>query len=204
MQTFADVVHALSWRICAEVASCVRQSFIVEVHPGAGDVLSVRQRTGAEVATVDRAGLLRAGEVQLTWADVLRLGTLGSAQRLLRASGNQPRRRDTTPARRTYRVVAQLLESRLPDAHNWQVRSAMFDSTATGPVLQQQLTLGVPELAFVDPYQVWSVQRDGVPVLALCEGNAYYADGHRMTVMEAPSSQEHFVAEYLLRRLSDA
>jgi hypothetical protein len=203
VRSFADLVHALSWRIAAEIASCVPQSFIVEIHPsGAADVLSVRQWGREEVASIDRFGALRAGDFQLTWADVVRLGTAGTAAQLLKGIRQSTRRRPTNSPRRTYRMLAEVLEIRLPDDQSWQVRSAMLDSESHGVHLQRPLLMDVAELFALDPYQVWTVLRDGVPVLAMSDGTAYFPDGQRMTLMEVASDDERSAAGYILRRIT--
>lgn len=203
MRSFADLVHALSWRIAAEVASCVPQAMIVELHPGGGghDVLSIRQGVDQQAAIVSRTGTLQASGLELNWADVLRLGTAETTERVLRAAGLRNKRRPTTPVRRTYRMIAEVLEARLPDQHQWNVRSAMFDTAGSGARLQPQLLLGQSDLALADPYQVWTLLRDGVPVLALNDGSAVYPDGYRLTLMEVPSTAERQSAYYLLRRV---
>ena len=208
MRSYADLTHALSWRIAAEMASCVEQSFIVELHPGGGmyDELSVRKRTGGvgpgqPVASLNRNGSLRTAGVELAWADVLRVGTVETTARMLKSAGFAAKRRPTSPSRRTYRVAAEILEMRLPDPHQWAVRSAMLDTAGYGTGVQEPLLLGQRVLAVADPYQVWAVLCDGAPVLALHEGTAFYPDGYRLTLMELPSTAERQIAEYLLRRV---
>lgn len=213
MQSYADLVHALSWRIAAELASCVPQSFIVELHPGTpsgemSDELTVRKRAGGSVprpgrlvASFNRTGSIRAAGLDLSWADVLRLGTVETTARLLKSAGVPAKRRPTSPLRRTYRIAAEILELRLPDPHQWAVRSAMLDTGGFGGGVQQPLLLGQPELAMADPYQVWTVLCDGVPVLAISGGSAFYPDGYRLTLMELQSTAEPQMADYLLRRV---
>ena len=202
MRTFADLVHALSWRIAADVGSCVPQTKIVELHPGGShDVLSVHEGLDSHVATIGRTGLLQAPGVDLNWADVLRLGTQKASTQLLAGAGMRNKRRPTTPARRTYRVLAEILSALLPDGRQWAVRSAAFDTAGGGVSIQQHLLLNQPELTQADPYQVWAVLRDGVPVCALNEGAAFYPDGYQLTLMELPSSAEGQIASYLLRRV---
>lgn len=204
MRVFGDVVHALSWRIAAEVASCVPQSFVVELHPNqSADVLSVRQWDRDEVVGIDRLGLVHTPLAAVTWADVLRLGTAGTAQQVLRTQRFATKRRPTTPQRRTYRMIAEVLESRLPDGHSWQARSVMLDATGYGVTVQSALLMGIAELSAADPYQVWTLLRDGQPVLAMTEGAAYYPDGYRVSLMEVSSTDERSSANYLLRRIPD-
>lgn len=204
MRSFGDVVHALSWRIAAETASCVPQSFIVELHPAqSADVLTVRQWDRDQVAAIDRLGIVIGMGVQITWPDVLRLGTAGTVRTLLQAGRFATKRRPTTPQRRTYRILAELLESSLPDPQSWRAHSAMLDTAGHGVSLQPHLLMGIPELTMADPYQVWTVLRDGQPVLAITEGSAFFPDGYRMTLMEVGSDEERSVANYLLRRISE-
>jgi hypothetical protein len=176
---------------------------IVELHPGGGghDVLSIRQGVDQQAAVFSRTGTLQASGLELNWADVLRLGTAETTERVLKAAGLRNRRRPTTPVRRTYRMIAEVLQARLPDQQPWIVCSAMSKTAGSGARLQPQLLLGQPDLALADPYQVWTLLRDGVPVLALKDGSAVYPDGYRLTLMEAPSTAERPSAHCLLRRI---
>lgn len=206
MRSFGDLVHALSWRIAADTASCVSQSALVEVHPGGfgADILSLQQRNGQQAIAINRLGTLQTAGGELTWADVLRLGTLETTGRLLTSAGFAAKRRPTSPQRRTYRVIAEVLAARLPDAAQWEVRSALFDALGPGSGVQPALLLGQQPLALADPRQVWTLLRDGVPVLAFNDGEAFYPDGYRLTLMELPSDAEHHIAAYLLRRVPGA
>lgn len=179
-------VIAQSWWIAAEL--CRRHPLLraYEMHPAGGtaDVLRVwGPRRGALGETDVLVDLNRAGSIHLedqlgsriTWAEVMAAQSPHLImKRIEDAHGRRLVRQapSTTATSLVYRVIAQLLNEKLNDRHQWDVRMEFHDSSGdedssengyvqTIPSATAAFTSARSRASVVDPGEhFWAVLRD--------------------------------------------
>lgn len=170
-----------TWRICAELASGAKNARIVQVGsyvPGDYALAVIAPDLG-QFATVSAAQGLQVtgvrGGASRSWAQMRTDGPQATARKALRALGLNGDRRPTTRRRRTYRVIASLLEAQGSAPERWDVvmgslvrpghssagalaASAAGPGSATGPAG----ATGTPPTGVVpDPWSVLDVRGIG-------------------------------------------
>lgn len=220
-----------TWRISAELASGAKGGRVVQVGsyvPGDYALAVVATDLG-QFATVSMAQGLQItgpqGGASRSWAQVRSDGPEPTARKVLRALGLSGERRPTTRRRRTYRVIASLLEAQGSAPERWDVLmgsllrpvqssasvvaasvAGQHGAAAPAPasiVPDPWSVLDVRGLAGADMQDVWALGRNGVGVMALHDGVAWFPTGSPIDLMRHRSDRESTVATELIRRAFD-
>lgn len=202
--------RAATWRIASELASSIQSSRIVQVGssiPGDHAIAVVADGRGQLASLSAASGILVTaprGTATRTWDQIRRDGTGATAAKVLRGLDVEPARRPTTRRRRTYRIIAAVLESQVSSPHTWDVIASSLavghsglGPGAVAPAVQPGAAwdvFGARALAEADASEVWGMSRDGYGVVALHDGAAWLRGGKAVDLMRASSKGEPRIA----------